>query len=141
MYCKNLYRRMNGKLRCKIIKQEITLSYCAKCREFEPRNNTPMKKKSSKLKKLENNRFSIFTKDLKRCYYCHKKATDIHEVWGGSNRQRSMKLGFCIPLCRECHSNNETVELLKERLQREYEKMGNPREKFIEVIGRSYIND
>ena len=140
MYCKNLYRRMNGKLRCKIIKQEITLSYCAKCREFEPRENKPMKKKSDRLKKLENNRFSIFTKNLTRCYWCKGKATDIHEVWGGSNRQRCMKLGLCVPLCRKCHSDNKVIETLKQKLQREYELKGNSRESFIEVIGKSYID-
>jgi PP-loop superfamily ATP-utilizing enzyme len=41
-----------------------------------------MRKKSTKLAKLEKNRYSIFTDDYKRCYYCKKYAkTDIHEVY------------------------------------------------------------
>lgn len=42
-----------------------------------------MKKKSTKLAKLEKNRYSIFTDDYTHCYYCHnyKIKLDIHEVY------------------------------------------------------------
>jgi len=63
-----------------------------------------MKYKSSKLRKLENKRYSILTEDLDHCII-HKDITavDINEIFMGRNRQNSMKYGLCIPLCRCCH--------------------------------------
>jgi len=42
-----------------------------------------MKKKSNKLQNLENKRYSIFTKDFSKCYYCNNsmEKLDIHEVY------------------------------------------------------------
>ena len=43
-----------------------------------------MKRKSNKLKELEQNRYSIFTDNFKKCYYCNMQigTMDIHEVYG-----------------------------------------------------------
>lgn len=94
-----------------------------------------MRKKSTKLAKLERNRYSIFTNDYIHCYYCHnfKSKLDIHEVYGGSNRQRSMKYGLCVPLCRACHSNEVVIQDLRKWCQREYEKT-HSRMEFIQII-------
>lgn len=98
-----------------------------------------MRKKSSKLAKLEKNRYSIFTEDFEHCYYCRKRVkTDIHEVYGGSNRQRSIKNGLCVPLCRVCHSSEIIIQDLKKWCQREYEKT-HSRDEFIKLIGKSYM--
>ena len=99
-----------------------------------------MRKKSNKLIKLEKNRYSIFTNDMTRCYYCHTRTykIDIHEVYGGSNRQRSMKYGLCVPLCRKCHSNEMIINDLRKWCQREYEKT-HSRNEFIKLIGKSYL--
>lgn len=101
-----------------------------------------MRKKSSKLAQLEKNRYSIFTDKLNVCYYCHipngRVKLDMHEVYGGSNRQRSMKNGLCVPLCRRCHSNEMIIMDLRKWCQREYEKT-HTRDEFISLIGRSYI--
>ena len=99
-----------------------------------------MRKKSNKLKELEKNRYSIFTKDYWYCYYCHDHLhkLDMHEVYGGSNRIRSMKYGLCVPLCRKCHSNELVIRDLRKWCQREYEKT-HTREEFINLIGKSYI--
>ena len=99
-----------------------------------------MKKKSSKLAKLERERYSIFTKNFNRCYYCNESRgkMDIHEVYGGSNRQRSMKYGLCVPLCRKCHSNEIVIQDLRKWCQREYEKTYT-RDEFINLIGKSYL--
>ena len=114
MYCKNLSRSLNGKLRCKISKQQVILEQCKKCLKFNPRVNKAIKKKSSKLKKIEKERFSILTDNLEKCYYCSRKANHIHEIYKGSNRLISMKNGFCIPLCWECHKRTEDdVSFLK----------------------------
>ena len=63
-----------------------------------------MKKKRSNIIKLEKNRFSLFTDNLDKCYFCSNKKNDIHEIFSGRNRLNSMKYGLCIPLCRMCHS-------------------------------------
>lgn len=98
-----------------------------------------MKKKSSKLAKLEKNRFSIFTDNFKKCFYCdNKRGIDIHEVYGGSNRQRSMKNGLCVPLCRNCHSNVNIIMDLRKLCQKIYEK-NHTRDEFIKLIGKSYL--
>lgn len=99
-----------------------------------------MKRKSNKLANLERNRYSIFTDNYKTCYYCGigRSQLDIHEVYGGSNRQRSMKYGLCVPLCRACHSNEYVIQDLRKWCQREYEKK-HSRDEFIEIIGKSYL--
>ena len=101
-----------------------------------------MKKKSSKLAKLEKNRYSIFTNDFNNCYYCHinygKSELDIHEVYGGSNRITSIKNGLCVPLCRRCHSSEFIIKDLRKWCQREYEKT-HTRDEFIKLIGKSYL--
>ena len=70
-----------------------------------------IKRVSNKQRKLEQKRFSILTDNLNQCYECGKTRDqtriDIHEIYKGSNRQASMKNGFCIPLCRECHQKTE----------------------------------
>lgn len=98
-----------------------------------------MKKKSSKLAKLEKSRYSIFTNDFTKCYYCKRQGpVDIHEVYGGSNRQRSMKYGLCVPLCRSCHSLDIVVRDLRVICQKLYEK-DHTRAEFIQIIGKSYL--
>ena len=99
-----------------------------------------MKKKSSKLAKLEHNRYSIFTDKMGVCYYCHTVIgeMDIHEVYGGSNRQRSMKYGLVVPLCRKCHSSELVIQDLKKWCQRKYEET-HTRDEFIKIIGKSYL--
>lgn len=62
-----------------------------------------MKNKSSKLRKLEQSRYSIITDNLEYCYVCGRKAVHIHEVYDGAYRIASMKYGCCLPLCFECH--------------------------------------
>ena len=98
-----------------------------------------IKKKSSKLAKLERQRDKDIIK-VGICDYCGKqcKRLDPHEVYGGSNRQRSIKNGFVKKLCRECHSNEKIIAQLKIDTQKEYEKE-HTREAFIKIIGKSYI--
>ena len=93
MYCKNLSKCLNGKLRCKINKQVITLDCCKNCSNFILVTNKSINKVTNKQKQLEKNRYSIFTNNLNKCYYCgkHNIKLDLHEVYGGSNRTRSIK--------------------------------------------------
>ena len=96
-------------------------------------------KKSKKLAKLERHRDKNFNK-YGECEYCHRKFKhlDPHEVYGGSNRQRSIKYGFVKKLCRECHSNEKILEQLKIDTQKEFEK-NHTREEFIKIVGKSFL--
>lgn len=101
-----------------------------------------MRKKTYKLIKLEQHRFSILTDDLKTCYICGDYASDIHEIYGGANRKQSMLNGFCAPLCRNCHIfltfDSDSNKFLKAHCQTIFEK-NNTREDFIKIIGKSYL--
>lgn len=94
-----------------------------------------LKQKSSKLAKLEKNRFSIITDKLDNCYLCQSEneTIELHEVFRGRNRQKCMKWGLVIPLCHRCHKhitlhrNLELEEYAKSIFIKKYGK-----ERFIE---------
>lgn len=101
-----------------------------------------MRNKSSKLRKLENNRYSILTEDLEQCFICGKSPVDIHEIYGGCNRKVSMQNGFCVPLCREHHRLVTDYPLnnkyLQEKCQSKFEEM-HTRDGFMKLIGKNYL--
>lgn len=105
------------------------------------KNTTEIKKKSSKLAKLERQRDKNLTKEG-ICEYCgnYSKRLDPHEIYGGSNRQRSIKHKFVKLICPKCHSNEKIIKQLRIDTQKEYEKT-HTREDFIKIIGKSYINN
>lgn len=98
-----------------------------------------MKKKSNKLAKLERQRDKEIVKSG-ICENCGKfsQRLDPHEIYGGSNRKRSIKYKFIKLLCRECHSNENIINQLRIDTQKEYEKT-HTKEEFIKLIGKSYI--
>lgn len=101
-----------------------------------------IKKKSSKLAKLERNRFSILTNDLEHCYICKGKKMDIHEVFSGKNRQASMKYGLVIPVCRKCHNlvqKDSTLIAKMHKVGQKVFKKHYKNENFIEIFGENYL--
>lgn len=104
-----------------------------------PLKSGQIKKRSSKLAKLERQRDKELTKSGK-CEYCGKvcKKLDPHEVYGGSNRKRSIVNNFVKLLCRECHSNKDVIKQLRIDTQKEYMKT-HTKEEFIKIIGKSYL--
>ena len=100
---------------------------------------TAIKKKSKKLAKLERQRDKDIVKEG-ICEFCGKysKRLDPHEIFGGSNRKRSIKNKFVKLLCRECHSNEKIINQLRIDTQKEYEKT-HTRQEFIDLIGKNYI--
>lgn len=100
---------------------------------------TKIKQKSKKLAKLEKQRDKDIIKKGK-CEYCGKysERLDPHEVYGGSNRKRSIKHKFIKLICPECHKNEEIIRQLRKDVQKEFEKT-HTREEFIQVIGKSYL--
>ena len=104
---------------------------------------TEMKKKSSKLAKLERNRFSIVTKKLDICYICEQaKKEDYHEIFEGKNRQISMKYGLVIPICRKCHkkvTNDVTLQEKLHKVGQEVFKNYYKSENFMQIFGKNYL--
>ena len=143
MYCKNLLKRQRKYkpyFYCKALRKEIILPCDKNCSELNLVRNKPIKKVSRKQKQLEKNRFSIFTTNFNKCYYCGKEGKmDLHEIYGGTNRKRSIENGFVVPLCRICHSNEKIIQYLRIKIQKEYEK-NHTREDFIKMFGKSLIN-
>lgn len=101
-----------------------------------------MKKKTARLQKLERERFSILTNDLKHCFLCGVSPVDLHEIYGAGNRQTSMRLGFVIPLCRRHHQAiHENAQLsmdLKIVCQQKFEET-HTRDDFMKEIHKNYI--
>ena len=102
-----------------------------------------MKKKTNKLKNLEKNRYSILTDDLSICYHCKKPADDVNEVYEGAKRITSIKLGCCIPLCRECHKlfHNHPIQFASQyekECQRKFEELYSY-EKFMSSFHYDYL--
>lgn len=100
---------------------------------------TAIKKKSKKLAKLERQRDKDIVKEG-ICEFCGKysKRLDPHEVYGGSNRKRSIKHKFVKLICPKCHSNEAIINQLRIDTQKEYEKT-HTRQEFINLIGKSYL--
>ena len=80
-----------------------------------------------------------------RCLICGKQ-TDLvrHEVFHGSNRQKSKKYGCWIILCPRCHerihSNPSAYRWIQVEMQRTaMERYGWTVEDFRNVFGKSYI--
>ena len=139
MSCKYLSRKLCGKFRCKFLKTDIDLHNCNNCSYFAFKINNPIKNKSSKLAKLERERDKNIIK-IGKCEYCKKFSNrlEAHEIYGGSNRKRSINYGFVVLLCKECHQNNDIILELRRKCQHEFE-INHTREEFLEIIGKSYL--
>ena len=129
---------VNKKIQC-----PLNDNMCYYCNDKVYKEYKMMKKKTSKQRKLEEQRHSILTNNLNKCYICKiRKKDDIHEIYAGAKKQMSMKNGFCVPICRKCHSemqnNEEKMLIYKKKCQQEYEKT-HTREEFIKLIGRNYL--
>lgn len=143
MYCENLLKRSRKHqivFYCKKYKSYIDYKIdCKNCLDFNFKRNKPIIKRSIKQNKLEKERDKNLIKSG-YCGYCGKYCgkLDPHEVYGGSNRKRSIQNGFVILLCRKCHSNEKILQELKKKTQKEFEGI-HTREEFIEIIGKSYL--
>lgn len=143
MNCKYLKIKLNKKFECKKTKKIINIKECINCKNKEYKsNNHQIKKKSSKLAKLEKSRYSVFTDDLEHCIICGKRKDHIHEIFFGAYRQRSIKEHMVLPLCTYHHTQiHKDIELSlywKRSCQKEFEK-SHTREEFIKTFGKSYI--
>lgn len=84
---KCMYQRVKSRdykkyLYCAKDKRKITFEYCGDCKEKEYKKASELKKKSSKLAKLERNRFSTIQTDTEICFVCNlKKKLDKDEAF------------------------------------------------------------
>ncbi len=172
MYCENLKKKLNGKLYCKLNNKEIKKGECSLCskkqfkaipRDFSKINTNVSKKqikshtkdkiykkpihksRNYKIVKLERNRYSIFTDNMNVCYLCGKPKDEIHELIFGKNRQNSMKYGFTLPLCWECHKmkahkDRKFIERMQDNCQEYFESHYGSRDEFIKIFGQSFID-
>lgn len=163
MKCIYLKQKFNHKFECKRNKEEICLRDCSNCPYKEYKKCTitvkkstykcknaqkspvycaKMKQRSNKLAKLEKNRFSLFTDNMNKCYFCPNKKDHIHEIFCGRNRQNSMKYGLCLPICESCHSKYQNNFLFN----KEWHKKGQaifskayPDLKFEDIFKKNYL--
>ncbi len=98
-----------------------------------------LKKKSKKLAKLERQRDKGIVKSG-ICEYCgeYSKRLDPHEIYGGSNRKRSIKYKFVKLICPKCHSSENKIMQLRIDTQKKFEKT-HTRAEFIAIVGKSYL--
>ena len=172
-YCKYLKKRKN-KPYCKLLDKEITFSCCRecdnkeykKCTKFDknsanvekkyPKNtktvqkyiikqkNIKIRSKSSKLAKLERNRYSVFTENKDKCMFC-SATTNLtwHEIYQGRNRKHSMEFGFCLRMCLTCHEKYQDNIIFNEMwhklAQKYFEDDIASRNEFIKIFRRNYL--
>ena len=99
---------------CLLLKQEINKDFCYFCKDREYKNTCKIKKKSKKLGYLEKQRDKGIVKEG-ICEVCGKysKHFDPHEIFGGSNRKRSIQHKFVKLICRKCHDNENVIKQLR----------------------------
>lgn len=161
--CIYLKQKFNHKFECKKSKKEICLKDCSNCpyKEYKkciitvkkstykwknaqksPVYCAKIKTKSSKLDKLERNRFSLFTDNMNKCYFCPNKKDHIHEIFCGRNRQNSMKYGLCLPICESCHSKYQNNFLFNKEWHKKGQAMFNkayPDLNFENIFKKNYL--
>lgn len=124
IYLKIRTKKYEKYIYCKQRKKKIEFKECKTCKYKEYKKTKELKKKSNKLKSLESKRYSILTDNLKVCYICRtKKKDDLHEIFGGSNRIKSMFWGLVIPICRECHQEWKINKDIRIEIQQEAQKI------------------
>lgn len=112
------------------------------------------KPQSKKKKKLTN---GWKDKPYRRCAICGAYGAERHELFGGANRQTSIKMKFQVDLCREHHEafhrmDSKWAPVVAEyraRAQRKWEldmvsagiKSEDARKLWMSMIGRNYLED
>lgn len=129
---------------CKRMNKAVDLNECKSCIYKEYKKSvsnglkSPLKQVSKKRVKLERNRFSIFTNNLDKCYFCDNPRNDLHELLGGRNRNNSMKYGLVLPVCREHHNEIQHSLEYKKIAQKKFQEVY-PEINFTEVFKINYL--
>lgn len=91
--------------------------------------------------------WSVFTDDMDHCIFTGMSPVERHHIFGGSNRSKSEKYGFVVPLRPDLHPNGvfagkdaRTIDKrLKEMAQTYWEQHIGSRDQFREEFGKSYL--
>ena len=146
MNCKHLtLRSKKGKkyYYCRLMKEEISLSYCQECDSKEYKIYKPLKKRTYKQIKKEKNRFSIIYHNLTKCCNCGSTiGIELNEIYEGAYRKRSIEYGAVAPMCHNCHTrfhNDSAFNLYyKVLFEKEFLKT-HSQEEFVKTFGQDYI--
>lgn len=90
---------------------------------------------------------SVFTDNMDCCIYTGSYIVERHHIFGGSNRKKSEKYGFVVPLRPDFHPNgvrfnrkNGDIDTkLKTMAQTYYEEHIGSREEFRKEFGKSWL--
>lgn len=90
---------------------------------------------------------SVFTDDMDHCFFTGLSPVERHHIFGASNRKRSEKYGFVVPLSPAMHPNGASASKnakeidtsLKQMAQKYYEEHYGSREQFRKEFGKSYL--
>ena len=84
-----------------------------------------------------------------RCYLCSRCGqTQEHHIFGGPNRTLSEKYGLKVELCLECHADQVThavhrdkavMDELHRQGQEAFEEQLGSRKVFMQIFGRNYL--
>lgn len=106
-------------------------------------SSAELKKKSNKLAKLEQDRFSLFTDNKDKCMFCPSTyQLTWHEIYCGRNRQNSMRYGLCLRMCLRCHELKQEDKQFNEEWKQKGQvvfQQTYPDLKFKDIFGRNYI--
>jgi hypothetical protein len=112
--------------------------------KLQNKRNMSLKQRTSKLKKIENNRFSLFTDDASKCMLCGSTyQLTWNEVFRGKNRKLSMQYGLCQRLCLDCHRKYQDDPVFNDKWHKKGQEAFNkeyPNLNFIKIFGRNYLN-
>lgn len=90
---------------------------------------------------------SVFTDDMDHCFFTGAAPVERHHIYGGSNRKKSEKYKFVVPLRPDLHPNGvfagpdakEIDTKLKTMAQEYYEEHYGTRDDFRREFGKSYL--
>lgn len=105
MYCKNLSKCLNGKLRCKLLKQIITLDKCKNCSKSIVVRNKPIKKVSNKRITVSKKTYDkVYERDKGCCRLCGNDKIQLHHIiYRSEDKSLIDEPTNCIMLCVKCH--------------------------------------
>jgi len=113
--CKYKTHRTKNKIAyCRLKKEWNPICYTCEekaYKEYKPlTSKTPLKKMSKRQSLIERKRISLLTLDLTKSIESGLPKDDLHEIFDGKNRLKSIKYGLVIPLTRKEHSDPKIIK-------------------------------
>ena len=106
MYCKNMSKCLNGKIKCKTYKRYINLLIdCKNCLELNLVRNKGINKVSKKRIFVKPEIYKqVYERDKGVCQICGNNNIQLHHiVYRSENKNLINEPSNCIMLCLKCH--------------------------------------